>query len=336
MLSLKRQMLADELLEFTLNHYRSALLAIGRCGVQAVPAIGQNLQQSLEGIAAGLGPSVVSLERTANEVESELSAWGESAAQYYRAKTDEVREIMLSMARTTEAMGESDQRYAGQVQEFTARLESVADLEDLGQIRQWVVRSSAELRKAATDLAKSSREAVESLRAEVTRYETLLTESERRAEQDPLTGLFNRRGIGRELERRVSESRPFSVVMFDLNDFKSINDNFGHLAGDEILKQFAEELKANFRRNDSLGRFGGDEFIVAMDGDIDEAHSTLARVSRWLFGDYRIKTGGVSHKVTVKAATGIAAWDRTENTQTLLLRADKLMYRQKSNNGRRK
>jgi len=322
-------MIVDELLESALKNYRSALLAMGRCGVQAVPAIGAGLQQALQGIEADLAPTSSSLEGAGKDVEQELTSWGECAAQYNKDKTAEVREIIFAMARTTEAMGESDQRYAKRLQEFTGGLESLTGLDDLSQIRQWVVRNSMELRKTAAELTQASQDAIDALRAEVARYETLLTESERRATHDPLTGLYNRRGIERELDRRVKVGRSFCVLIFDLNKFKAINDTYGHIAGDEILKQFAVELKANFRQTDAIGRFGGDEFIIVMDSGIDEANATLVRVGRWIFGRYRIQYGAGEHQVNVTAATGTAAWDRDETISSLLLRADQCMYRQK-------
>ena len=125
---------------------------------------------------------------------------------------------------------------------------------------------------------KSSRDSVADLRAEVVRYESLLRESERLAVLDPLTGLKNRRGIEEELIARVADGRRFSVLIFDLNGFKTLNDTYGHVAGDDLLRQFADELKANCEHGDLVGRLGGDEFIVITDRNMEEGSVYLRKI----------------------------------------------------------
>ncbi len=95
--------------------------------------------------------------------------------------------------------------------------------------------------------------------------------------------------------------------MFDVNGFKQINDGLGHLAGDQVLKQFATELKAAFRPTDFIGRWGGDEFIAILDCELKQAEAQIARVRQWVFGDYEIIVGGVARKIGVSAAIGVAA-----------------------------
>src|SRR3954470_15059881 len=86
------------------------------------------------------------------------------------------------------------------------------------------------------------------------------------ASQDPLTGLFNRRGFaeatGRMIEREAAAGRPVTVMIFDIDHFKSINDRFGHPAGDEVLKVFASVVHNSLRITDLSGRIGGEEFAA--------------------------------------------------------------------------
>src|SRR5947208_3363902 len=107
---------------------------------------------------------------------------------------------------------------------------------------------------------------------------TLLTP----AMTDLLTGLFNRRAFleaaNRMIEQRGRKSQPVSVLMFDLDKFKSINDRFGHAGGDEALKVFASTAAANLRATDVVGRLGGEEFACIIPGNAEDAGLVAERL----------------------------------------------------------
>ncbi len=111
----------------------------------------------------------------------------------------------------------------------------------------------------------------------------LLEQTSRQAMQDPLTGLWNRRCIMETLEKEISRCLRyhcyFCVAVVDLNDFKSVNDRYGHPEGDRVLMEFSEFFRNNLRSSDMLGRWGGDEFLVILpETSACKAHSILERV----------------------------------------------------------
>ncbi|MFL5768893.1 MAG: diguanylate cyclase domain-containing protein [Chloroflexota bacterium] len=150
---------------------------------------------------------------------------------------------------------------------------------------------------------------------------------------DPLTGLANRVLVRDHLERALARHRrsPGSVALLfvDLDDFKPVNDSFGHAAGDEILCQVAARLVESVRADDVVGRQSGDEFAVLLDqvqGD-EEAAAAAERILRELRRP--IQLGGRS--VTVGGSIGIAVGaDRTATAEEMLLRADAAMYAAKA------
>jgi diguanylate cyclase (GGDEF)-like protein len=322
---------AEELFRVVLNAYLSVLRAVGESGVQACPPVGNTLRQNLLHLQAALSgeatPDV--LQETGEKVEAELAQWGSAAAEYLKSRAGDVKELMLILASTADLTMERDQRYSRQFQKFTGRLQTMVDLHDLAMIRSSLVQSAIDLKACTEAMAEESREASARLRRDLNVYKARLEDAERLAVLDPLTGLDNRRRVESSIEHRIGQKKAFSVLLLDLNGFKKLNDTFGHMAADEILKQFSTELKAGFRSTDVVGRWGGDEFIVILDAGLQTAVAHIDRISRWVFGDYTIKVGDTRRKVAVSAAIGAAEWRPGDSLRMLLDRADAAMYNHK-------
>jgi diguanylate cyclase (GGDEF)-like protein len=315
-----------------LECYRSALTAMGDCGAQACPVLGPELQQDLRGLSERLSSKVTSevVRETEAGVEAGLQQWGSRAAEYFQTKAGEVKEILMLLAQAAESAAERDQRHGQQFGEFTTRLQSMAKLEDLPEIRASLMRSARDLRGCVEKMERDSQEAVSQLRAQVTTYQKRLEEAEQRASRDALTGLENRLSVESKIEHRILAGQPFSVVILDLNGFKQVNDSYGHLAGDELLKQFAKELRSASRSTDLVGRWGGDEFIVVLECGYAEAQSHIGRMEKWVLGEYTIEASPGAPKVTLGASIGLAEWQPGENLKEVLGHADSAMYLQKT------
>lgn len=152
------------------------------------------------------------------------------------------------------------------------------------------------------------------------------------ATRDSLTGLVNRGHLGELLEREVHRHRRsgsrVSVVLFDLDRFKSINDQYGHACGDEVLKAFAHAAGTTVRACDALGRWGGEEFLLVMaDTGLDAARAGAERV-RATIEDLKVSHKGGSVSFTLSA--GVAELIGDESSDTLVERADHALYEAKS------
>jgi len=151
------------------------------------------------------------------------------------------------------------------------------------------------------------------------------------ATSDPLTGVLNRRGFERNASKRLSESADNAtgaLLFIDLNDFKAINDKFGHEVGDQLLKIAAERLRQSLRTCDIIGRPGGDEFVALVpDVDADVADKLAKRLTGALEQPYNIGR----HRLFCAASIGLALYPENASTLTGLLReADQAMYRAKA------
>ncbi len=322
----------DGLLSAALAAYRSALFEMGSCSMEACPSLGNELNRGLAKLEGRLATVVTreTVEETEASVQEQLRDWGSRTAGHYRQKTDEVKEILIVMARTAESVGTRDLRCADQIAQVTTRLKKIANLEDLTEIRASIETSAAELKTSIDRMTAEGKEAVDQLRAEVKSFQTKLEEAERVASCDSLTGLRSRHLVEGQIERRVAGGVKFCAAIMDIDRFKRVNDEHGHLAGDELLRQFAMELKSACRSTDVVGRWGGDEFIILLDCEIEEARAQSERLAKWVCGSYTVEGGSGPVKLEIDCSIGLAEHMPNETQKQLLARADAEMYRSKA------
>ena len=323
----------DELTAATMEGYRAALLAVGKAAVQTCPHLGVDLETNLQGLERRLAvdPSALLVKSTQKLVEIQLDEWGVRASGHFKAQADEVKELLIALAKTAESVGSRDEGYSSKFTDLSGRLAKIADLQDLRQIRSSITERVAELKSSVDQMTRDNRQLVAQLKAEVSTYETRLKSAEHLALKDQLTNIANRRSIEERIQMNVEHGQSFCVVMIDLNGFKPINDTFGHLAGDELLRQFAMELKQNSRSGDLVGRWGGDEFIVILPGTLPSARAQIERVKQWVFGKYTINEGSSMPVVIhVDGSVGAAEWHRGQTMEELIAEADSRMYLEKN------
>jgi diguanylate cyclase (GGDEF)-like protein len=155
----------------------------------------------------------------------------------------------------------------------------------------------------------------------------------RAAETDPLTGLLNRRGFFAAAATLMTANQkkklaPVSVLAFDLDKFKSINDRFGHKAGDAVLELFAKTVQKTMRVDDIIGRLGGEEFVAVISGKLADACIAAERV-RAAFEAAALAPDSPGIPVTV--SIGVACGVPTVAVEKIIERADAMLYRAKDN-----
>ncbi len=187
---------------------------------------------------------------------------------------------------------------------------------------------------------RSAQESIHGLQKRIVEAEKAASEMAKRAEEfhtaamkDGLTRLYNRKALDLRLRNAIRSlsqgGSPFALILFDVNDFKGINDTFGHVAGDKVLQKVAQVLVETFRKGDFISRFGGDEFAAIIDGMNEEMARERISGFRVNLGKRRFtsyKRGDI--RVTVSAGISVAAHGDTP--ESVLERADKAMYEDKN------
>lgn len=153
-------------------------------------------------------------------------------------------------------------------------------------------------------------------------------EQEKELFNDGLTEAYNYKYFQSIIDKKLKMKEKFTLIMIDLDDFKEINDTYGHLAGDLVLKSFVHILKELINKDDALFRYGGDEFCVILNS-YNNSNSIIERISSSI-ESFRIRYE--NQDITVKSSIGFYSYDGGDITkEELVKRADKAMYRTKNN-----
>ena len=199
-------------------------------------------------------------------------------------------------------------------------------------------------KKEEVSRARRARQNIANLQKRISEVEKDALEMSKKAEEfqavakkDGLTGLYNRNAFDMKvadgLKSLKERAKPFSVVLFDVDKFKSINDTFGHVAGDKVLKEVSACLRETFRKGDFIARYGGDEFVVVIERLTEE----MARERITTFQKLLRKKRFTSYRkgdIALTVSAGITFAQEGDTPETLIHRADQAMYAAKQE-GRR-
>lgn len=151
------------------------------------------------------------------------------------------------------------------------------------------------------------------------------------AETDALTGALNKRMLEESLQRQIEKSRnrgtAFSLLLFDIDHFKKVNDTYGHIAGDKVLKQFVDLCHKNLREGDVFARVGGEEFSLILLNSSEEASCITGERFRKAIESNPAESGTIKYTVSI----GCAEYNGVEEWEALYSRADRALYQAKAN-----
>jgi diguanylate cyclase len=255
-----------------------------------------------------------------------------------RHSISDVRATMKNMMMTfidrlgsvAASTGDHHARLAG----YSDRIGRAANIDELNEVMEEVLREM----RAAQDEALASRDRMVAVHREVQeaedRIRTLEAELQHMSElvrEDQLTGSLNRRGLDdvfeRESARADRRNTPLCVAILDLDNFKKLNDTYGHLAGDGALKHLVKVVRDTLRSMDVIARFGGEEFVILMpETPVDAAAAAMVRVQRELTRHFFLHD---NEKMLITFSCGVALRIPNEDQASLVARADRAMYQAK-------
>ncbi|MEO5367453.1 MAG: diguanylate cyclase [Magnetococcus sp. WYHC-3] len=277
-------------------------------------------------------------ERVIDTGASLTQVWGEERSAFVRmitALTDKLRE----MGALTGGMG-------GRLSGVIDRLHQSRSLDDLERVRELLVQEASQLKDYTQTLSERLETANSELlhaRQRLEAAEEELQKSRQESNTDALTGICNRRAfdsfLNREVARVLRHGGQLTLILFDLDHFKKVNDTFGHAVGDKVLKTVADRVRQSLRQSDLVARYGGEEFVVILPDTDAAAAAAVADNLRHEVAKLRFRTNNQLLQVT--SSFGVCPLRVPESStisvaqiaQRLLESADAALYASK-NNGR--
>lgn len=211
------------------------------------------------------------------------------------------------------------------------RISQAADIGELSDVVEEMLRETRNTqesaRRSGEELA-DLREQVETANQHILRLQRELDETSELVRHDPLTGALNRKGLDEALAREIARARRHGsglcLALLDVDNFKQLNDTYGHRAGDDALRHLAVVIREAVRPQDVVGRYGGEEFLILLpDTQPDDASAVIVRLQRELTRRFFLAD---SQKLLITFSAGISRLQADEEPQAAIDRADKAMY----------
>jgi diguanylate cyclase len=269
------------------------------------------------------------------------------------ADLEQIYETYLSHIKTTERIDKVGSRVIGEIDDVmklisdalgmsasydaslsgaNKKLESVQNRDQLQKIVESLVKSTREMQ----DTNKALEQRLTLSKSEISNLQQSLEAIRAESLTDPLTGLGNRKYFDRSIEMAVqtalANGEPLSLLMFDIDHFKSFNDSYGHLTGDQVLRLVGLSLKQTIKGQDITARYGGEEFAVVLPNTALRQALTVADHIRRAVMSKELKkksTGEILGRVTI--SVGVSMLKPDDDTDSLIERADACLYAAKRN-----
>lgn len=311
--------------------YLTAITGIQEHAVETSPELTRDHQHSLRTLHRELfeDRSVEALEKSRSILLSALEDYRLKAKACHSQREEDLRSMILTVAMAAETMSSHNDTHSSRLKDFTEKLQATARGTDLGRMRIDLAKQVAELRSTGQSIWQENNGAVSTMQTQLHQFQERLEQAEKRATTDALTGLLNRGEGECRLHHQINAGKVVSVLLIDLNGFKQINDQWGHLCGDQVLKVFSRNLEQFVRPSDTVCRWGGDEFLVFSQTDDLIAHERAEELREKLRGRYKIVATGKIFEIDVSASLGVAQARNGESVDDLVARADTDMYQQK-------
>jgi diguanylate cyclase len=244
---------------------------------------------------------------------------------------EEMRQMLRVFIERLSTMSVSTDAYGKEMEQNASMIEQARNLAELAPVLKQVVgatRTIAQQSLAARDELQGMRERAQATEAELVKLHQELDRVSAQVRHDALTGALNRKGLEEALDRELSTVRrkdsPLCIALLDIDNFKRINDERGHAVGDEALTHLAKVARDSMRPQDTLARFGGEEFVILMpDTALDNGIEAMTRLQRELTKQFFLAG---SDRLLITFSAGVAQLEQDEDRESALKRADKAMY----------
>jgi diguanylate cyclase len=228
-------------------------------------------------------------------------------------------------------MSDSSGSYQEKIENYAEKLSETEDVLQINVLLENLMKDTHTMQAEivrSREVLLQQRDNVESAQEKIRKLQEELSQLSETVRMDQLTGVLNRRGLDEAMVREIARAQrgggQLSVALLDIDNFKSLNDTYGHNVGDTALQHLAKVIQTTVRPTDIVSRMGGEEFVILLpDTDLDAAVLTVQRLQRALTKQFFM---GNNEKLLITFSAGVALLKNDETEATVIHRADQSMY----------
>ncbi len=254
---------------------------------------------------------------------------------YLSDREKELRDIIDLLSKAMASLNIENRDFYQRVYDQSEKIEQITLLDDIKKIKSALQLEVTQMREIVDQKKDQDHRQVQRLAGQVDTLKQELEKTRAKSMTDGLTGVLNRQAFDDALDDMIARSRvmnnEFSLLILDLDNFKSINDTYGHLMGDRVLVAFCQKCRSSIRGDDVLARYGGEEFAIILPGANLKNALKKGRQICDVISAARYATSNEQNDdyLSITASIGVTMFKKDDTPETIVGRADKALYKAK-------
>ena len=271
-----------------------------------------------------------------NKQKRRIVAYAEDQKQILADREQELKRIIELLSSAMTSLSTDNREFTRKIYTHSEQIEAITRLDDIRRIKEGLAAEVSHIRKSVQTKQDSDQKRVKTLSNQVKVLQEKLDQAETKSMKDSLTGAFNRQAFDdhlRALVERNSVARtPFALLILDIDDFKKVNDNYGHQTGDRVIMALVQKCQESVRSDDFLARYGGEEFVIILPGASLRNGVKKGQHIRKKVAAARYCQAADQGEATISftVSIGVSTYQQGDSAAAVLKRADLALYTAKA------
>ena len=281
------------------------------------------------------GEALKNLEKRFESHKDVVLAYIDREKEYFQDKDSEFKNIIELLITGMTDINKVNKEFNVRIYDKNVKLEEITELNDIRQIKEGLKKEVAQIKQDIQNKQAQDSEHMDDLARNIAVLKVDLEKARHDSLTDGLTGAMNRLAFDTSMRERVNRSeivwKPFALLMMDVDDFKHVNDRYGHTVGDRVLLALVEMAKSLTRKDDFVARYGGEEFAIILPETsfrqaLKKAQLLCKSIAKT---DYQIDDAKPDEKLSFTVSIGVSILHRGDSVEAVINRADKALYEAK-------